>query len=266
MQWIYKEATILTILQQFIKSLYSPKHIGFFRFQGIGQTISYVFFVMLISCLPFIVYFTHIATSGLGDLQTAVKKDLPPFVIKDGVLTSSAKTKVVQSGQTEIIFDPLNTVSAIDIQNKDRAVGLLKNEIVLSVNGQTQSFPYLFPTAKSVTNEQIVSYIDTLQSYLVIFLPILFMIYYLFVSAIGFMKVSIFAAVGSWMNKGLKRKIEYRHSFRIASYAITPSIVIMTMIDFAHIQFPYSFLLDWLLTIGVIYFAIRAIPLPKSKA
>ncbi|MGM7635576.1 DUF1189 domain-containing protein [Bacillus sp. Hm123] len=255
----------MNIFQQFIKSLYSPKHIGFFRFQGIGQTISYVFFVMLISCLPFIVYFTHIATSGLGDLQTAIKKELPPFVVEDGILTSSATPKVVQSGKTDIIFYPLNTSSAIDLQNNDRTIALLKNEIILSVNGQTQSFPYLFPTSKRVTNEQIVSYMDTLQSYLVIFLPILFIIYYLFVSAVGFMKVSIFAALGSWMNKGLKRKIEYRHSFRIASYAITPSIVIMMMMDFAHIQFPYSFLLDWLLTIVVIYLAIRTIPRPKSK-
>ncbi|WP_338750128.1 DUF1189 domain-containing protein [Bacillus sp. FJAT-52991] len=256
----------MNIFQQFIKSLYSPKHIGFFRFQGIGQTISYVFFVMLISCSPFVIYSTHMTTSVLGDLQTSIKKDLPSFTIEDGILTSSfTKTKVAQNGDTEIIFDPSGTVSAIDIQNKEQAIGLLKNEIVLSIQGQTQSFPYLFPTAKNVTNEQVVSYIDTLQSYLVIFLPVLFLMYYLFVSAVGFIKVSIFAALGSLMNKGLKRKIEYRHSFRIAAYAITPSIVIMTILGFAHIQLPYSFLLNWLLTILMMYFTIRAIPLPKSK-
>ncbi|WP_203361739.1 DUF1189 domain-containing protein [Bacillus sp. REN10] len=256
----------MNIFQRFIKSLYSPKHIGFFRLQGIGQTISHVFFVMFISCLPFMTYFTYMAISGLTNLQTSIEKDLPSFTIEDGTLTSSdAQTKVIQNGQTEIIFDPVGSISAADLENKEQVIALLKHDIVLSIHGQTQSFPYLFPTETNVTNKQMLSYIDTLQSYLVIFLPVLFLIYYLFVAAVGFMKVSIFAALGSLMNKGLKRKIEYRHSFRIAAYAITPSIVIMTLFDFARIQFPYSFLLDWLLTAVMIYVAIRSIPLPKSK-
>ncbi|MFB5662064.1 DUF1189 family protein [Alteribacillus sp. HJP-4] len=48
----------MNIFKKFFKSLYSFRTIGSFRFQGIGKTILYVFFLMFIASIPSSIIFT----------------------------------------------------------------------------------------------------------------------------------------------------------------------------------------------------------------
>lgn len=62
----------MNIFKQLFKSLYSPKDIAFYRFQGIGKTILYVFFLTLLSVIPTVYYFSAAVINGLDAAQTAV--------------------------------------------------------------------------------------------------------------------------------------------------------------------------------------------------
>ncbi|KAB7708760.1 DUF1189 domain-containing protein [Bacillus aerolatus] len=256
----------MSIFQQVWKSLYSPKTVAFFRFQGIGKTIAYIFLLMLIASLPFMIHFSLLATSGLASFKEAVKHDIPPFTIENGELVSPEnETKWIKKGKTDIVFDPTGTVTADDLAEKDRAIGLLKEELALSANGQLQSVSYALPGMAAITKEKFITYADSLQSYLIIILPVLFLIYYLFTACAGFIKVSIFAAAGMLFKLATGRKLLYRQSWRLAAYAMTPAIILFSILYLAGVVLPASFLLDWLITALMLFLAVRAIPLPKSK-
>ncbi|KMY54768.1 hypothetical protein AC623_13175 [Bacillus sp. FJAT-27231] len=256
----------MNIFHQLWKSLYSPKTISFFRFQGIGKTISYIFLLMLLSSLPFIIQFSLLATGGLSSFKEAVKKDLPSFTIKNGQLTSpETKTKWLKNGVTDIVFDPTGTVLASDLSNKDQAIGLLKEELVLSAGGQLQTISYDFPGITAINKETVIQYTHSLQAYSAIILPVLFILYYLFTSCMGFIKVSVLAAIGMLFKQATGRKLFYRQSWRLAAYAMTPAIILFSLLRLAGITLPFSFFIDWLITALMLFLAVRSIPLPKSK-
>ncbi|QFT89863.1 hypothetical protein FIU87_14460 [Bacillus sp. THAF10] len=47
----------MNLFSQFIISLYSPKTMATFRFQGIGKTILYIFFLVLVTSIPLFISF-----------------------------------------------------------------------------------------------------------------------------------------------------------------------------------------------------------------
>ncbi|WP_100331577.1 DUF1189 domain-containing protein [Bacillus xiapuensis] len=256
----------MTILKQFAKSLYSPKTIAMFRFQGIGRTIGYIFFITLVVSLPFIVRFSLMTTSGMEALKESVAADLPEFAIKDGELISAAnETIAVQARETAIIFDPSGSVHPQDLQNEKQAFGFLRKEFALAVNGQVQTFSYALLHSDSLTKKEITDAADSLPSYLVIFLPAVWALYYLFIAAVEFIKVSIFAGIALLFTQFLKRRLSYRQGFRLAAYALTPSAALLVLLNLAGISFPYSFLADWLITSAVLLAAVQAIPPPAAK-
>lgn len=256
----------MNIFQQLWKSLYSPNTISFFRFQGIGKTISYVFLLMLISSLPFVIQFTLLATSGLSAFKETIAEDIPPFTIEQGKLTSAdADTKWIKKSTFDIVFDPTGAVSAADLMKAGQAIGLLREELALSIGGQLQTISYDFPGITAITKEKTLHYADSLQAYSVIILPVLFVTYYLFTACLGFIKVSIFAAAGMLFKQLTGRKLIYRQSWRLAAYAMTPAILLFSLLRLAGIVVPASFAVDWLLTAGMLFLAVRSIPLPKAK-
>ncbi|RJS59702.1 DUF1189 domain-containing protein [Bacillus sp. PK3_68] len=256
----------MNIFQQLWKSLYSPKTISFFRFQGIGKTISYIFLLMLISSLPFFIQFSLLATSGLSSFREVIQQEVSSFTIEHGQLTSpSPETKWIKKGTTDIIIDSTGTVAANDLAEKDQAIGLLKEELVLSVGGQLQTVSYDIPGITAIDKEEVIQYAHSLQAYSAIFLPVLFILYYLFTSCLSFIKASIFAAFGMLFKQLTGRKLFYRQSWRLAAYAMTPAIIVFTLLRLAGIILSFSFLIDWLITAIMLFLAVSSIPLPKSK-
>ncbi|MFK2824375.1 DUF1189 domain-containing protein [Bacillus sp. B190/17] len=256
----------MNIFQQLWKSLYSPKTISLFRFQGIGQTMTYIFLLMFISSLPFMIQFSLLATGGLSAFKETMIQSIPSFTIENGRLVSpDNETKRFNKGSLDIIFDPSGKVSAQELTESGQVIGLLKEELVLSSGGQLQTFSYDFPGLEAITKKKAISYADALQSYLMIILPVLFILYYLFTACLGFIKVSIFAAIGMLFKRLTNRKLFYRQSWRLAAYAITPAIVLFSIMRLTGIVLPMDFLMDWLLTAVMLFLAIRWIPVPKSK-
>src|SRR3954451_14039108 len=86
------KVVIMNIFKQFYKSIYSPRDIALFRFQGIGKTILFVFFLTFISVLPSIIYLSTALSTGIDAARSFIKDEAPDFSIKNGQL--SAKTDV----------------------------------------------------------------------------------------------------------------------------------------------------------------------------
>ncbi len=133
----------MNIFKQFYKSIYSPKDIAVFRFQGIGKTILYVFFLTLLSVLPSIIYLSTTLATGIDSARTVIGDELPSFSIKDGQL--SAKTDVpikITKDHFTIILDPTGAISENDVRDEGNAFALLKDKFVFASGGQTDTSAY----------------------------------------------------------------------------------------------------------------------------
>ena len=97
-----------------------------------------------------------------------------------------------------------------------------------------------------------------------ILLPAVLIMYYLFVSFILFIKVSIFGGVGLWLAYILKRRAEYRHTFRMAAYAVTLPTLLILITELIGLTLPSGYLFDWIVTSTMLIRAIRYLPVASK--
>ncbi|MFJ5715384.1 DUF1189 domain-containing protein [Neobacillus sp. NPDC093127] len=256
----------MNIFKQLVKSIYSPKDIALFRFQGIGKTILYVFLLTLISILPSIIYLSTALTTGIDSARTIISKELPDFAIKNGQL--SADTLVpVTSNQDDftIILDPTGTISDADVENEGNAFAMLKDEFVLTAGGQSNIYPYAMLQGLNFSKEDLLKFIDTIAGNRGIIIPLFSLFIYLVSSAASFVEVSVLALIGLVLKNLLGRKLTYRQLWRLAAYSETLPTLFFTVMAAIKTSVPNSFMINWLVVIIVLYLAINEIPRPKKK-
>ncbi|NQD67036.1 DUF1189 domain-containing protein [Bacillus haikouensis] len=257
----------MNLFQQLYKSIYSPKDISAFRFQGIGKTIRYVFLLTLISILPTTVQFITFASSSLQSVKEALKTELPSFSIEDGSLSSEINQPMtVEKDDMTIIFDSTGEIEESDLDIDGNTVAFLEKHLVVINDGNKQSNAYSAFSDFSVTDEMVINVIDSILSLKWILLPAALLILYLFTSGLMFLKVTIFAMIGVFIAKLIKRNINFSRSWRIAAYSATVSTLFFTLMNLLQTSIAAAPMLDWFVLTVIMYLAIKEIPQPKKKA
>ncbi len=256
----------MNIFKQFYKSMYSPKDIALTRFQGIGKTILYVFFLTLVSLLPGIYYFSSATINGLDEIQNSIKNELPAFQISEGTLHSDEKAPIIlNKDNLTIIFDSTGTAKASNLAKNKDTIAILQNEAIFIASGQSQSLPYSMLSDMTFTNEDLLNLFSSLDSSLVIIIPIMILIIYILTTGLNFIQISILAALGLLLKKLLMRNIQYRHLWRMAAYSITLPTVFFTIMAALKTIVPNGAIINWFVAYIVLYLAIKEVPLPKKR-
>ena len=256
----------MNIFKQFIKSLYSPKDIAPFRFQGIGKTILYVFFLTLLSIIPSITYFSTALINGMDAIQDSVKTDIPSFIIENGELQSDIDVpKIINKEDFTIVFDSTGTVDQKELSNSDNTIALLKNEAYFIAGGQVQSLSYSMLNDVALTNEDIGSVLATFNSLLAIIIPLIALVIYIFAAGLKFIEISFLALVGLLLQKVMEVNIFYRHTWRLAAYSITLPTIFFTIMDSLRTTVPNGAILNWFVAFIILFLVIKEIPKPHKK-
>ena len=256
----------MNIFKQFIKSIYSPKDIAKFRFQGIGKTILYVFFIMLLSIIPGVIYITKLAYAVLDEGQQIITHDLPSFSIHNGSLYSEEKKPlIIKKNELTVLFDSTGSIQENDVQKSGTAIALLKSKFVFKSDGKTQEMDYSTLENQNLTNADIQRFLNSLQGVMWVGIPVLFIFYYLMVAAGGFIKISIFALFGLLLALRLGKKVNYRQSWRLTAYSITLPTMFFTIMAGLKTTVPGGILIDWIITLILLLLSIREIPSPKNS-
>ncbi|MEH7346115.1 DUF1189 domain-containing protein [Bacillus sp. JJ1532] len=256
----------MNIFKQLFKSLYSPRDISMFRFQGIGKTILYVFFLALISILPSVYFLSSGLVNGVSEVEKSLGSELPPFHIENGELHSDTKAPVILNKENiTIIFDSTGTVDTDELNNSKNTIAILKNDAYFIAGGQVQSLPYSMFNDISITNNDLLEILATVNSSLAIIIPLLGVIILIFASGAKFIEVSFLALLGLLLKKMLNRNIQYRHTWRLAAYSVTLPTIFFTIMDSLQTEVPNGALLNWLVAYIILFLTIKEIPLPKAK-
>ncbi|PLR76971.1 DUF1189 domain-containing protein [Bacillus sp. V3-13] len=255
----------MNIFKQFFKSLYSPKDIALFRFQGIGKTILYIFFLTLLSIIPSSYYLGTALIDGVNIARESIQEDVPDFTIKNGQLSSEENRPVtISKDGFTIIVDPTGSVSEKDLRAEDNAVALLQNEFVLAAGGETQVHQYSM-LGLDLTKNDVAELITNLDSMMGILIPVLIFVIYLFSSAMKFIEISILALFGLMLKNLAGRNLQYRHLWRMAAYSVTLPTIFFAIMGALKTPVPGGFLINWFASLLILYLAIKEIPKPAAK-
>ncbi len=256
----------MNVFQQLYKSIYSPKDIAKFRFQGIGKTIRFVFLLALISILPVAVQFFSFATSAIDTLRESVEQDLPPFSIENGSLTpDQTKPITIEREGMTIVFDATGETKEKNLDEDVNTIAFLKQDFVIINQGYVQSSSYSLFGDTPLTKEGLLDILDSLNDLKWILIPVALFILYLFTSGMTFLKVTIFAIVGVTFGNILKRNLQYRQSFRITAYAATVSTLFFTLMELLQTYIPAAPILDWFVITVILYLVVKEIPQKKNR-
>jgi hypothetical protein len=257
----------MNIFKQFFKSLYSPKDIAIFRFQGIGKTILFVFFLTLISVLPSIFYLSTTLSTGLDTARTVIGDEFPSFSIKNGQLTTTTNVPIkINKDNFTIILDPTGAVSESDVEDDGNAFALLKDKFVLVTGGRTDTSPYSMLEGIDITKKSLLNFIDSIDGVKGIIIPVISLFLYLISSAANFIEISVLALIGLAIKNLSGRKLNYRQLWRMAAYSETLPTIFFTVMAAIKTTVPNSFLINWFVAIIVLYLAINEIPKPKKSS
>lgn len=256
----------MNIFKQFYKSIYSPNDIASFRFQGIGKTILYVFFLTFLSILPSIYYLSTMLTEGIESTKSVIEHDVPSFTIENGILTAETDVPItIEKGDFSIIVDPTGVMTIEDVEDKNNAFALLKNEIAVAAGGRMDTYSYSMLEGLVLTKEDFIDIVETVDGMKGIIIPVMSTLIFLFSSAINFIEVSILAWIGLVLKNLAGRKIGYRHLWRMAAYSVTLPTVFFTIMSTLHTTVPNSFIINWFVEIIILFLAIKEIPTEKTK-
>lgn len=254
----------MNIFKQLGKSIYSPKDIALFRFQGIGKTVLYVFMLSLISVIPTIYYMTTGLNEGIRTAKATISDEFPSFSIENGELQSDKNKPItLNKNGFVILFDSTGTVNRDEILKSNNSFALLKDELLLVAGGQSQSYPYSMLQG-SITKDDVIQLIDVLDSSKMIIISLIAIAFYLFTAGISFIEISILALFGLMLKNIADRRIKYGQLWRMAAYSVTLSTVFFTIMTALKTTVPSSFLISWFVSIIVLYLALREIPKPKK--
>ncbi|MEW9500435.1 DUF1189 domain-containing protein [Jeotgalibacillus marinus] len=252
----------MDVFKQLWKSLYSPKDIARFRFQGIGKTILFLFILILLSLIPTAIKVTQIGNSIFTQGQEIIQSKLPTFEVQDGALISSSNEPVkVNHSDFTVIVDDSGELQPENFRNQFNTVALLQNEVVVA----GQQYPYSMFSSATFNSDDISSLLASLNGAKVIIFTLIFFVMYVFSSALMFLKVAIFAAIGLLFANLLEKKLTYRHSFRIAAYSVVLSTVFFMIVGIIGSTIPAANFVNWLVTSIMLHLAIKEIPSRKPR-
>ncbi len=255
----------MNVFKQLIVSLYSPKDISTFRQQRIGKTIFYVLILTLLSILPSIYHFNTSMVNGMDTIKETVQKDLPPFTIENGELFSEETVPLtINKSDFTFVFDSTGTINQAEINRANDTIFILKNELVYSASGVSQSMPYSMFGDVTITKDDLSSMLTSVDSILPITVPIVSLIVFLFSSIMKFIEVSILALFGLALKNILNKQSSYGPLWRMSAYSVTLPTLFFTIMDALKTVVPNGFFIHWLVALIMLLLSLKEIPSEKN--
>jgi hypothetical protein len=90
--------------------------------------------------------------------------------------------------------------------------------------------------------------------------PVAFVFQFVIATFYVFVRISIFAAIGIWIGKLMRRRVEYRFIWRTAAIAITVPLLLTIVLDFFPSWETFGTIVTSIIHIGYLAFALKYYP------
>ena len=163
-------------------------------------------------------------------------------------------------------MDSSESTTVKDVAGYRNTLALLKDEIILTTDYQSQSIDYNMFEGIIVNEDDLLSFINTFKSLMPIAITLMILFMFIVTSFISFVQVAILGLLGLILKNILGLKLRYRHTWILAAYSITiPTIFFTIMSALLVAEFLYPGPLNWFVSTIVLYLVLKEIPKPKVK-
>ncbi len=245
------------ILQPFWMAFYSKSLYQDIRQHWEGFVFTYLLIFILVCNLP-LAYRLHNHINHLvQNLQPWIAQ-LPTFTIRNGKLSINKPVPYyIKYPDQDQIFAIIDTSGTITSLEKTEAKMLFTSTQIIVKHSHSVK-TYNLTTLKNPRNQLAVYTPQAMSSLaqkfnLLIFLlyPIIVMLYFFQ----GILEALIYALLAKFF---IKTELPYKLLFRLAIVAITPKLIIASLLSLFAITLPYKWVLFFALGMGYLFFAIEA--------
>lgn len=256
----------MNIFSQFIKSFHSPKDLATYRFQGIGKTILYVFFLMFIVSIPIAAKTSLFITNTSTQFSETLATQVPEFEFKNGILYSDQTTPYIdQQNDFVFIMDSTGEITPSDLTDYKVGFALLQREAVFVDNEIMDTYSYRDFGNINLTKEQISEMINNIDELLPVLIPIFLFLMYLLFLAMKFIGITVLSVFGIILRNRAGVKLNFKQLWTLSVYAVTLPTVLFALLDSLNIIIPFSFGLYWIIAIAMLHLVIKQIPKPRLQ-
>ncbi len=173
-----------------------------------------------------------------------------PYYIKDPV------TKKIT-----VIIDTTGSITSLD--GTEAKLLLMKSELLYKKDAlQTQSHDLSTVEDLTLTQEVIHSWLKIIKTLL---LPIIYVSALLLSYLLRILQALIYALLGMGFASMLKVKLSYETLIRLAVIAVTPMLIIKTVIGMVDLEIPWDGLWYFIGAMGYLFFGIKAVAETNKK-
>lgn len=256
----------MNIFQQFLKSIYSTATVSKFRFQGIGKTILYVFFLILITSSVAAYQLGSTVSNAVNQFQTVLENDLPEFELKNSILLSDLEEPLyIKIDGDNYIFDTTGTLSVTDIEeNYNQVLAILQKETIYITDGVSESVGYDQLGSLDITKTELEGLTETVVDLLPLIIIIFIVILYIVLTALKYIGIFFLSFFGLLIKRKVGLALSYKQIWILSAYAVTLPTVFFAITDSLYIYIPFAFTLYWVVAFIMLYLIFKEIPKPEE--
>lgn len=257
----------MSLINQFIKSLYSSKDMALVRFQKIWKNIIYILLLSIIASIPITMTTVNILNEEIYEIEDLFTNEIPEFTLTNGKLTSENSQPIIQEGiNFTFVFDPTVTELDSNINDKNIIFALLEDKLLFNIPGQPdESLSYSNFENATITKDIVLNWFDNLTAMHSYIFSIVFIITFVITSLMKLMLVTVFACFLPLIASSWKKKLTYVQSWNLMAAIITIPTIFFCIIDALEIYIPYATTLQTFIIFVLMYIIIRELPVRKSN-
>lgn len=222
-----------------------------------GIAAGYLLLLLAIVWLPGLVQFAAMLRVFVTENAPQWVAQVPNITIKEGVVSIDKPQpyfiKNPQNGTVAVIFD--NTGQYTNLDNTTAQMLITKTEIITRKNQQetrvhtlTKNDNYVLTQAK--VDQFVHSTLWWMPTIMYVVMVLGSFIYRL-------IQALLYALVGLIYSRFIKYEIHYQPTYRLTIIALTPVIIISSILSYLHILFPFQLLFYLVLGLGYVIFGVR---------
>lgn len=223
-----------------------------------GVAFGYLLFLLAICWIPGIVRIHHALGFFVDEEAPLIIEQVPEINIIDGqVLVDQPQPYIIRDPETDIALLVIDTTGTITSLEQTDARGLVtsRHAIFQKSAFETRSFSFESVDRYTLDQQKIYHWLDIAKTWAA---PVLYPLCTLGSFAYRMVQVLVYAILGLLLASLCKGKLPFDALLRLSVIAITPAIIIGTLLDAAAITLPWAGLWFFLLVTGYLLFGIRA--------
>jgi hypothetical protein len=223
-----------------------------------GTAFGYLLLLLALCWIPGIVIL-HRGVAEFVDLEAPkLVSQLPEITITNGELSIDEPEPYTISdpdtGEVVVVFDTTGTITSLE---EAEALGLVtRTQVTFQKNAfETRTFNFSEVDSFVLTQDRIYGWLDAGKRFAA---PVLYPLCVLGAFVYRVLQALLYAAIGLLIARILKAERSYDELLRLAVVAVTPAILVATLLDGASITLPFGGLWYFLATMGYLAFGIKA--------